>query len=443
LGPVLTYETSYNEDQSPVAQAPDTPRKLRRVQNTAAREISGAIRLRQIFKKKEEDKPTRASPRRPNLPGGANRGRTPPGEGDGQEGAGAEGAEGSGAGEEAGAEGGSSGPSLSGIYNGFVSFANTFGDLRFSYRDDRSSRFSRVSDRPHILYQFGVRDLDRSLLVPVEGTGGAGLIEDNTSEAFTSTFDTSWQPSGSFYVDFAWSQSIAKTSVTGSRNKTFTTTFPDLSLNFEGLENRAFLKRFTRSSSLNSSYRRSVRQSGALPRLGEAPPPGERNWFDSETVSHDFAPLAAWRATWHNGINTTLTIDRSKNSDASEFRDAVSTTETTVSNVRLNGRYSFSAPRGVSFLGRRIRFSSDLTLNLDLNRGENKTVESTTQLTTGQITTATRSHTKNLGITPRATYNFSRKLQGSLDISYQRRQDLQRDRTDTTISVALEALIQF
>jgi hypothetical protein len=94
-------------------------------------------------------------------------------------------------------------------------------------------------------------------------------------------------------------------------------------------------------------------------------------------------------------------------------------------------------------LGRRIRFSSDLTLNLDLNRGENKTVESTTQLTTGQITTATRSHTKNLGITPRATYNFSRKLQGSLDISYQRRQDLQRDRTDTTISVALEALIQF
>ena len=75
--------------------------------------------------------------------------------------------------------------------------------------------------------------------------------------------------------------------------------------------------------------------------------------------------------------------------------------------------------------------------------GENKTVESTTILTTGQITTATRSHTKNLGVTPRATYNFSRKLQGSLDISYSRRQDLQRDRTAPTISVSLEALIQF
>ena len=37
----------------------------------------------------------------------------------------------------------------------------------------------------------------------------------------------------------------------------------------------------------------------------------------------------------------------------------------------------------------------------------------------------------------------SRKIQGSLDMSYGRVKDLQRERTETTISVAIEALIKF
>ncbi|MGH2569650.1 MAG: hypothetical protein ACRDGR_00400, partial [bacterium] len=417
LGPVLSYETSYAEDQSPSAQAPDIPdRKLRRAENRSTRDISGAVRLKQLLPKRDRPAPTR-TPRGQPQEGAEGEPPVPPDEGGG---------------------GGGRVPGVSRLWDGIVSFAHTFGDLRFSYRDDRSSSFSRVTDRPSLGYQFGIDAFDRSLLAPVTGT--AGLLVDNAAQTYSSTFDTSWQPTSSFYVDIAWSESLAKTAVTGSRNQTYNTTFPDMSFNIEGLENRAFLKRLASSSALNSSYRRSLRRSGVIPGPGEAPREG--NWYDVESVGHDFAPLVAWRATWKNGINTTFTVDRSKDSDARENRGRIATTITNAKSYRFNGRYSFSAPRGVSLLGRRLRFSSELTLNLDVNRGENKVEEETTELSGASVTNV-RSHTKSLAFSPRATYNFSRKLQGSLDIAYNRSQDLQRGRKDTTITVALEALIQF
>jgi len=389
LGPVLTYETRYREDQGPNVQAPDIPdRKVRRVENQSTREISGAVRLKQIFKKREPPPPARTPRGQPRRPGGDRAG-------EGQD---------AGEGEGEPKQEGGGGPGLGSLWNGLVSFTHTFGDLRFSYRDDRRSSYSRVSDRPSLLYQLGVDTLDRSLLIPVSGP--AGLLEDNTGQTYSSTFDTSWQPTG----------------------------------NLEGLESRAFLKKLARTSALNSAYRRTIRQSGVLPGPNDAPRVG--NWYDLESVSHDFTPLAAWRATWNNGINTTFTVDRSKTTDSRENRGIVSSTITSASSYRLNGRYSFSAPRGISLLGRRIRFSSDLTLNLDVARGQNKVEESTTQAN-GQSVTNVRSNTKTMNVAPRATYNFSRKLQGSLDISYNRTQDLQRGRKDTIISVALEALIQF
>ena len=74
-------------------------------------------------------------------------------------------------------------------------------------------------------------------------------------------------------------------------------------------------------------------------------------------------------------------------------------------------------------------------------KGE-KVVEANIQAS-GETTTTVRSHQKKLNVRPRATYNFSRKMQGSLDVSYARSKDLQRERTETTITVAIEAVIKF
>jgi cell surface protein SprA len=159
-------------------------------------------------------------------------------------------------------------------------------------------------------------------------------------------------------------------------------------------------------------------------------------------VTKEFAPLFSWTTSWNSGINTTLSYNKSNGEDDTQFNNVFSTTESYTKSLRLNGRYSFSAPRGISILGKRIRFRSDMTLNFDFDRSEDKIVEAVNSVT-GASTNTVRSHKKSLNIKPRATYNFSKKIQGSLDVGYSRTKDLQRERTDTTILVALEALIKF
>jgi cell surface protein SprA len=173
-----------------------------------------------------------------------------------------------------------------------------------------------------------------------------------------------------------------------------------------------------------------------------APSPSEEEWFDSETIRSDFTPVFSWNTTWNSGVNTTIGMTRSKSTEESQFNNVVSRTETSTSSIQFNSRYSFSAPRGISLFGKRLRFQSDLTVSLDFDTGEEKVVEANIQAS-GETTTTVRSHQKRLNVRPRATYNFSRKIQGSLDVSYSRNKDLQRERTETTITVAIEAVIKF
>lgn len=457
LRPVLSYDTDYREDQSPAVQSgdPADPR-LRRVENTNTREISTSLSPRQIFKERpEEAEPARRAGRRTGRAarGGEEQGgaeREPAAGEEGETGrpddaAQPEGAaqpddaaqpDGEGDDEGEGPEAGS-GPGLDDLWNGFNTFARMFGDLRYTYRDNRTSRFSRVGERPGFGYQFGFAEFDRGLVV----AGPTGLIEDNTSASYSSKFDTSFNPSQSLYMDTSYGRTITRNVRNSVRTKQFTTTFPDVSVNLEGLERWRILQRWAKTSSLTGSFRRQTSRSGALPPPDQPAPPDEP-WYDNEEVRRDFTPLFSWSTNWNSGVNTVLSMNRSRNSDESEFNGTVSRTVTTANDLRLSGRYSFSAPRGITLMGKRLRFKSDLTMSFDFSRGENKQVESRIQ-PDGQTTTTTRSHQKTMAVTPRATYNFSRKLQGSLDLGYNRAKNLQLDRTDTTIRVAVEAVIKF
>jgi hypothetical protein len=435
LRPVLSYDTSYGEDQSPQVQTGSVSEpRLRRVENTNVRELSATVSPRQIFKD------GRATPVRATRGREAGRGRSAEDEGEEQPPP-QRGEEARDPGEEATAAPDSAAaprkrPSFGDMWRGFQGFARMFGDIRYTYRDSRSSRFSRVGDRPGFGYQFGFEEFDKSLIVT-----GPNQIEDNTSVTFASKLDTSFQPSDALYLDGAYTRSVTRSSRNNTSNKTLEVTFPDLSVNLEGLEGTRLLQRLAKTSSINGAFRRQRSRSGALPPPGQYDPPGT-NWFDNETVRDDFSPLLAWNTNWNSGLNTTISYDRSRTVDESTFNQTVSRTTTNTGEARLNGRYSFSAPRGISILGKRLRFRSDLTISFDASRGEDKTEEARIQ-ESGETTTTVRSHRKDLRFAPRATYNFSRKIQGSLDVSYGRSKDLQRDRTETTVSVAVEALISF
>ncbi len=452
LRPVVSYDTNYQEDQGPSVQPPDLqsrpeaqggPIRVFRVQNSNSRDFTTTLSLRQLLPKRRETGARGTAPAsraRSSRQGRSWRDDLPPEpERDEDEEPEAEKPESE---EEGGEEGEEpKGPDFGRIYDGLTSLVHTIGDIRYSYSDRRSSRYSRVSDRPDLAYQFGLTGFDLDVIVPFAGAGASNLIEDNTEDAYSTKLDTSFEPTSTIYLDGSYSRNISKKTLRGTRNKTEDLTFPDISVTIEGLEDRLFLRRWTKSSSLNSAYRRQRRRSGKLPVPGAAVD-STANWYDTENVRKEFSPLLSWSTNWKSGLNTTVSLNRSTTVDESDFRSVLSSTETTSTGWRVNGRYSFSAPKGITILGRRLRFKSDLTLNFDVNGSEAKSVESSIP-ETGSVTTTVRSHQKSLGIEPRATYNFSRKIQGSVNFSYRRNQDLQRDRTDKTISLAFEAILKF
>lgn len=446
--PVLSYDTSYSEDQSPAVQPPDLasrpdslggPIRARRVQNTANRDFSATLNLRTLLGRDGSTRKPRAPrvadespPDRSGTPENEESPPRPEGEMPPTEGA---------RDREAEPDSSAAQPApWRRLVSGAGSVLGMLGDIRGSYGDHRSSRYSRVRDRPGLGYQLGFDPFDLGLIVPVAGTG-ANLIEDNTDQSWSSKIDSSLQPTSGLVIDGAWTRAITRSAGSGSPSKKYDLTFPDVSVSIDGLENRRLLSRWVKSSSLNSSYRKATHRDGRLPPPGESQLPGEQ-WFDQESVRTEYTPFLSWSASWKSGVNTTFAHNRSR--DAREFASGGvrSRSETVSRSWRVQGRYSFSAPQGIKLLGKRLRFRSDLTLNLDLDRSEDKT-EDLQLRDTGTSTSTVSAHRKQMSVKPHATYNFSRKVQGSIDLTYSRNYDVRLDRTETIVGLALEALIKF
>ena len=319
------------------------------------------------------------------------------------------------------------------MYDRLAWAMHLFGDIRYTYKDQTSSRFGRVRDRPGLGYQFGVEDFDLASVVP--GVGQS-VIEDNSNDIYTSRLDTSFSPFSTTFLSIGWNRVTNRRLQTGSRTKTDDVTWPDLSLNVDGLETRRPFSIWTKTSSVSSSFRKSTSRSGRLPQLGEFADPG-RPWYDNQTVREEFSPFLSWNANWKTGVATTLSHNRSTTTDERVTGFSAARTVTENRSYRLSGRYGFSAPNGISLFGRRLRFRSDLTLNLDIERSTEKQVESSGGVSTERI------NKTNFSVKPRATYNFSRKIQGSMNIDYSRSNDIKSGITETIVSVSVEALIKF
>ena len=463
--PVVSYDTNYQEDQSSSVQPPDLQDPEReggqirvyRVQNSNTREFSTTLSPRQLL-------PRRGAKRGDGAPGGRRRGVSrqgrswkddlptdedakPPGDTKGgPAGEGKDGQDGKDGGKDPDGDGTPTGvkkipiPDFGRIYDGLALAMQTIGDIRYSYTDRRSSRYSRVRDRPSYRYQFGLESFDLDLIEPIAGAA-TNLIEDNTEANFTSEVKGSFAPVSAVYIDGNWRRTIVRRNLNGSRDKSEDVTFPDLSMNVDGLNSWRLFRRWTKSVSVSSAYRQQTRRSGKLPNPEDEVDPLKK-WYDTEEVRQELSPLLSWNSSWKNGLNTTLSLNRSRGVSESEFREVISRSVTTSRGWRLNGRYSFAAPNGITILGKRLRFRSDLTLTFDMTKGEDKVVESSIRNGVEEEPTP-RSHQLTMSLNPRASYNFSRTITGSLDISYKKTENLQRDRVDKVISVALEALIKF
>jgi hypothetical protein len=286
-------------------------------------------------------------------------------------------------------------------------------EARFSQED--FSRFELREVRPPLSYQFGIWPgegaKERKSSWSLETSGGVKLFTDlSANTSFRHQEDES---------RFVQSHS-------GSRG----TTWPTLDVSWTGLAKVLPVGDALTGATVNSRFTRKTSLRGQV-RDGE---------IDAdkalETLSLDWSPLASASLRWRNGLTTTLnvtlangwTLDRQVPEPKRKKRAENSQT--------VGVSYSFRAPEGVEIplLGKKVTFSSDLRLSLDLKRSSRE------ERYEGDATPV--ASTSSFSVKPGASYNFG-VVDSGLTAEYSQSRDKKLARTTRTIALHVWVLFPF
>jgi cell surface protein SprA len=155
-----------------------------------------------------------------------------------------------------------------------------------------------------------------------------------------------------------------------------------------------------------------------------------------------FDPILHVDATWHNGLQTSVSFNRRRVRDYS-LAGAGSVTESVTGATSVTVNYRFSAPQGLKlpFFGQKLKFQSNLDCSLTF-RASSK-VARTAADEASLVATDPSASTREFSIVGDATYSFSRNVSGGLRMSFAQDRDEKRDRTQRTIGMHLTAEFKF
>ena len=281
------------------------------------------------------------------------------------------------------------------------------------------SNYSRVPGRPDLEYQFGLNT-------------GTSVIYDgkiyNTPERIDETMnmnvDSGVQISRNIDVAGKFLTTRTKSTFRNSVSENVNTTWPDINMSWKGLEGFALLKPVAKSSSATVTYRKTSRETR---RAGKTETTAENLQFSPSLVM-----------VWKNDMNTTANVRYSKNT--TDTRGSLS--ETTDWNITLDLRYSFAPGKGIKLPLPFLR-NKELKSRLDTSVNMGYTRSSGRRFTRGSSFFEPIPGRTSLRVAPRATYAFSRALNGSFFVEYARAFSEATNQTTTTVRVGLNATFTF
>ncbi len=295
------------------------------------------------------------------------------------------------------------------------SIANRLRALEAGLSQEDYSRFELRDQRPPLSYQFGLWPghgaYERSSSWAVDMSGGVKVFTDLSA-------NTSFR-----YQD---KENRLQQSHSGSRSSTW----PTLDVSWTGLARVLPVGDILTSATMNSKFTRKTSLRGQV--RG-----GSIDRDDAiESASIDWSPLASASLRWKNGLTTTVnatvasgwTLDRGQAVEKRKNRSENSQT------VGLS--YSFRAPEGVEIplLGKKVTFSSDLRLSLDVKRSSRE------ERYEGDA--APVAATTSFSVRPGASYNFG-VVDSGLTAEYSQTRDDKLARTTRTIALHVWVLFPF
>jgi hypothetical protein len=267
--------------------------------------------------------------------------------------------------------------------------------LRASYQKEKNYSLAGLLDRPSWKFQLGLAEQPQAAQNP--------QVYQNNREGVTSSWSAKTGleiiPGLDLGTGYKLRNVVSRTP--DKADETKTVGFPDISIRWGNLSKLGPLSALMQSSSLDFGYSRKKEQKGDE---------GLRS-LTSESDSKDFSPLLAWTARWKKNLSTTLKTTRSMG-EIRIFRGSATTTKREEKAYTLNISYSFSSPQGlrIPIIGKRIKFTSNLNLTLDIS-----TRESLEQTALQGMGFNIKSDTKELRVQPTASYSFSKNVTGGLN----------------------------
>jgi len=204
------------------------------------------------------------------------------------------------------------------------------------------------------------------------------LLDFHTGVALTSNID----------LDIRSIFRFGENEIAGSVSESQSSTWPALTLSWKGIERWGLLRSLLKQSSLTARFERKYAKT-----------------IRREETAYQFSPT--WNMTWKNTMTTNVAFTYNQKS----WMEALQEMWSKNWGINIDVRYSFEGSKGIGlplpFLSsKKLTFKSrlDTTLNLSLSRTMTYKLKPTTVF----------------GISPQASYQFSNKIRGTLQLNYAR-----------------------
>jgi opacity protein-like surface antigen len=215
----------------------------------------------------------------------------------------------------------------------------------------------------------------------------------------------------------------------GDEVRTNNVSYPNLILRISKLESLPFLKKYCRSSSINTGFNLSIEE-----RYEVDPDTTPDLISDSKGIS--FTPLVSWQANWKKGISSTIevTYSETNSTNYAGARKVPSKIQNSGGSASL--AYTFSAPRGLGlpFL-KGLKFTSNLSVNLRLNY--NRSTSYFDDLKKPKNSSSTFG--ANIGL----SYSFSSSITGGANFDYSQNDDMNSDQNSRRVGLNIWTNINF
>jgi hypothetical protein len=307
----------------------------------------------------------------------------------------------------------------------YVSVLSKIPDIMASYVLNRDSKYNKISKRPGLIYQLGIDPVLSDDLILV-GTAGAARPNDEYIRGNGFNLSTEFRPIQSVSVGSKYKFNKSVRTYAGAKTFNQTVIWPDITANVSSMSYLSFLENIVKSSSVAVGFK------GTSTSGGEGTSDENRREHKAEWL-----PLVGWDATWSNGLRTTFNVRHSRG-QKEDLKGSGSVKKSKQTTVNLSLRHSFSAPQGmyIPLAGRTLKFTSNLTLSLDVNY---ETRLAWTPTGNNRIDTSTR----KFSIQPKASYSFSKNITGSANGVFEQETNRKLGQTWRAIGINASVLIRF